>query len=76
VLAGTSELRTNGTDALLSAAREAGVRRFIAQSAAAFSRYAREGGPVKSEDDPRSASMACRAGSRRGGASGACACDA
>jgi 2-alkyl-3-oxoalkanoate reductase len=52
VLAGTSELRTNGTDALLSAAREAGVRRFVAQSAAAFSRYARVGGPIKTENDP------------------------
>jgi nucleoside-diphosphate-sugar epimerase len=52
VLAETNELRTNGTDALLSAAGEAGVRRFVAQSAAAFSRYAREGGPVKREDDP------------------------
>jgi nucleoside-diphosphate-sugar epimerase len=52
VTARTSELRTKGTDALLAAAGEAGVRRFVAQSVAAFSRYAREGGPVKSEDDP------------------------
>src|SRR6476620_2675208 len=52
VTAKTSQLRTKGTDALLAAAREAGVRRFVAQSVAAFSRYAREGGPVKSEDDP------------------------
>ena len=52
VTAKTSELRTKGTDALLAAAREAGVRRFVAQSVAAFSRYAREGGPIKSEDDP------------------------
>jgi 2-alkyl-3-oxoalkanoate reductase len=52
VTARTSELRTKGTDALLTAAREAGVRRFVAQSVAAYSRYAREGGPVKSEDDP------------------------
>jgi nucleoside-diphosphate-sugar epimerase len=52
VTAKTSELRTKGTDALLAAAREAGVRRFVAQSVAAFSRYAREGGPVKTEDDP------------------------
>jgi nucleoside-diphosphate-sugar epimerase len=52
VTAKTSELRTEGTDALLAAAREAGVRRFVAQSVAAFSRYAREGGPVKTEDDP------------------------
>jgi nucleoside-diphosphate-sugar epimerase len=52
VTAKTSELRTKGTDALLAAAREAGVRRFVAQSVASFSRYAREGGPVKTEDDP------------------------
>jgi nucleoside-diphosphate-sugar epimerase len=52
VTARTGELRTRGTDALLAAAREAGVRRFVAQSVAAFSRYAREGGPVKTEDDP------------------------
>jgi nucleoside-diphosphate-sugar epimerase len=52
VAAKTSELRTKGTDALLAAAREAGVRRFVAQSVASFSRYAREGGPVKTEDDP------------------------
>ena len=50
VLARTSELRTKGTDALLTAAREAGVRRFVAQSFAPM-RYAREGGPFKSEDD-------------------------
>jgi nucleoside-diphosphate-sugar epimerase len=48
----TSELRTRGTDALLAAAREVGVHRFVAQSVASFSRYAREGGPVKTEDDP------------------------
>jgi nucleoside-diphosphate-sugar epimerase len=47
----TNRLRTEGTDALLAAAREAGVRRFVAQSFASF-RYAREGGPVKTEDDP------------------------
>jgi 2-alkyl-3-oxoalkanoate reductase len=50
--AASSALRTTGTDALLAAAREAGVQRFVAQSVAAFSRYAREGGPVKTEDDP------------------------
>lgn len=47
----TNELRTRGTDALLAAAREAGVRRFVAQSFANY-RYAREGGMVKTEDDP------------------------
>src|SRR5215216_6424526 len=51
-LAKTNELRTRGTDALLAAAREAGVRRFVAQSGAAFARYARQGGPIKTEDDP------------------------
>ena len=47
----TNRLRTEGTDALLAAAREAGVRRFIAQSFASM-RYARDGGWVKNEDDP------------------------
>ncbi len=47
----TNRLRTEGTDALLAAAREAGVRRFVAQSFAPY-RYAREGGMVKTEDDP------------------------
>jgi nucleoside-diphosphate-sugar epimerase len=47
----TNRLRTEGTDALLAAAREAGVSRFVAQSFASM-RYARTGGPVKTEDDP------------------------
>jgi 2-alkyl-3-oxoalkanoate reductase len=47
----TNLLRTRGTDALLAAAREAGVGRFVAQSYAS-ARYARSGGMVKSEDDP------------------------
>ncbi|MGH3032499.1 MAG: NAD-dependent epimerase/dehydratase family protein [Gaiellaceae bacterium] len=51
IFARTIELRTKGTDALLAAAREAGVRRFVAQSFASY-RYAREGGPVKTEEDP------------------------
>jgi nucleoside-diphosphate-sugar epimerase len=46
----TNRLRTEGTDHLLSAGRAVGVRRFVAQSYFAF--YAREGGPVKVEDDP------------------------
>ena len=66
VFARTNELRTAGTDALLAAAREAGVRRFVAQSVAAFARYARDGGPVKSEDDPLEA--APPAGFRQGAA--------
>jgi len=47
----TNRLRTEGTDALLAAAREGGVGRFVAQSYAS-ARNAREGGPVKTEDDP------------------------
>lgn len=47
----TNLLRTRGTDALLAAAREAGVRRFVAQSFASM-RYAPEGEWVKSEDAP------------------------
>ena len=47
----TNRLRTEGTDALLAAAAEGGVRRFVAQSFASM-RYARNGGMVKSEDDP------------------------
>jgi len=35
----------------VQAARDAGVSRFVAQSFASY-RYAREGGPVKTEDDP------------------------
>jgi nucleoside-diphosphate-sugar epimerase len=47
----TNRLRTEGTDALLAAARAAGVRRFIAQSYTGWPN-AREGGRVKTEDDP------------------------
>jgi nucleoside-diphosphate-sugar epimerase len=47
----TNRLRTEGTDALLAAAREEGVLRFVAQSFASM-RNAREGGMVKTEDDP------------------------
>ena len=47
----TLRLRAEGTDALLAAAAEAGVRRFVAQSFAPFL-YARQGGPVKTEADP------------------------
>ena len=49
--AATNRLRTEGTDNLLAAAREAGVRRVIAQSFAGWP-HARVGGPVKAEDDP------------------------
>ena len=47
----TNRLRTDGTDSLLAAAHEARVLRIVAQSYAGWP-YAREGGPVKSEDDP------------------------
>ena len=47
----TNRLRTEGTDAVLAAAGEAGVSRVVAQSFASL-RYVREGGPVKTEDDP------------------------
>jgi len=47
----TNPLRTEGTDILLAAAREEGVRRLVAQSFASC-RYAREGGWVKTEGDP------------------------
>ncbi len=49
--AATNRLRTEGTDHVLAAARAAGVRRIIAQSYGQ-NRYARRGGPVKTEDDP------------------------
>ena len=49
--AATNRLRSEGTDALLAAAREAGVRRFVAQSFASY-RYERTGSMVKTEDDP------------------------
>jgi len=47
----TNRLRTEGTDHLLAAAREAGVERFVAQSYAGWP-YARDGAQVKSERDP------------------------
>ncbi len=49
--AATNRLRNEGTDALLAAGADAGVRRFVAQSFACY-RYARTGGPVKTEEDP------------------------
>lgn len=47
----TNRLRTEGTDNVLAAAGQAGVRRIVAQSFAPY-RYLRAGGPVKTEDDP------------------------
>jgi nucleoside-diphosphate-sugar epimerase len=47
----TNRLRTEGTDHLLSAGQAVGVRKFVAQSYAAWP-YVRTGGPVKTEEDP------------------------
>ena len=44
-------MRTRGTDLLLEAATASGAKRFVAQSYAGWP-YARDGGPVKGEDDP------------------------
>jgi nucleoside-diphosphate-sugar epimerase len=49
--AGTSRLRTEGTDNLLAAARAAGVEHVVAQSFASFNGI-RRGGWVKTEEDP------------------------
>jgi nucleoside-diphosphate-sugar epimerase len=51
----TNRLRTEGTDHLLAAARAAGARRLVAQSFAGWP-YARQGGMVKTEEDPLDAS--------------------
>ncbi|HEX5959340.1 MAG TPA: NAD(P)-dependent oxidoreductase [Hyphomicrobiaceae bacterium] len=51
LFAASNRLRTEGTDHLLAAAREAGVSRFVAQSFCGWP-YARTGGAVKLEDDP------------------------
>jgi 2-alkyl-3-oxoalkanoate reductase len=48
----TNELRTRGTDYLLEAARQAQVRRVIAQSYAGWPSGRRAGGPVTTEADP------------------------
>ena len=52
----TNRLRTEGLDNLIAAAREAGCRRFIAQSFAGW-RYAPQGGPVTTEQDPLDANQ-------------------
>jgi nucleoside-diphosphate-sugar epimerase len=52
----TNRIRTEGTDNLLAAAKEAGVERFVAQSYASMT-YARVGGPVKTEEDPLDESL-------------------
>ena len=52
-----NRLRTEGTDNLLSAAKEADIERFVAQSYGGGITYARVGGPVKTEDDPLDESL-------------------
>jgi nucleoside-diphosphate-sugar epimerase len=49
--ASSNRLRTAGTDHLLAAARDCGVKRMVAQSFCGWP-YARVGGYVKTEDDP------------------------
>lgn len=49
--ANSNRLRTEGTDILMTAARDAGVKRFVAQSFCGWP-YARVDGPIKSEADP------------------------
>lgn len=49
--ASSNQLRTKGTEYLLAAARDCGVKRIVAQSYCGWP-YARIGGDVKSEDDP------------------------
>ena len=43
----TNRLRTEGTDYLLSAGQNVGVRRFVAQAAAGYGAYGRTGGPAR-----------------------------
>ncbi len=50
-LAATNRLRTEVVDTMLTAARLVRARRFIVQSFCGWT-FAREGGPVKTEDDP------------------------
>ena len=47
----TNRFRTEVTDTMLAAARLVGARRFIAQSFCGWP-FARDGGPVKTEEDP------------------------
>lgn len=47
----SNRLRTEGLDHLLAAGQEAGARRIVVQSFCGWP-YARQGGPVKSEEDP------------------------
>jgi nucleoside-diphosphate-sugar epimerase len=52
----TNRLRTRGTDILLDAAREAGVRRFLAQGYAGWA-YRSDGPELKGEDEPFEAEL-------------------
>ncbi|HEX3489044.1 MAG TPA: NAD(P)-dependent oxidoreductase [Streptosporangiaceae bacterium] len=62
--AATNRLRTEGTDHLLAAAEAAGVTSFVAQSAGIFN-GTRQGGLIKTEDDPLEAvSPAAETGTR------------
>jgi nucleoside-diphosphate-sugar epimerase len=54
----TNRLRTEGTDLLLSAGQAVGARRFVAQGVCGYGVYAREGGPIKTEEDPLDATPA------------------
>jgi len=47
----TNDLRTRGTEHLLAAASATGVERFVAQSYTGWPNI-REGGPIKTEEDP------------------------
>jgi 2-alkyl-3-oxoalkanoate reductase len=51
MFATTNELRTKGTDHLVAAATAAGVGRMVVQSYTNWTNI-REGGPIKTEDDP------------------------
>jgi 2-alkyl-3-oxoalkanoate reductase len=51
MFATTNELRTKGTDHLIAAATAAGVGRMVVQSYTNWTNI-REGGPIKTEDDP------------------------
>ena len=51
MFAATNQLRTRGTDYLIRAAQQAGTRRLIVQSYSGWPNI-REGGAVKSEEDP------------------------
>jgi nucleoside-diphosphate-sugar epimerase len=55
----TNRLRIEGTDALLAAGRDAGVKRFVAQSYASM-RHERTGTWIKTEADPLDASPVAR----------------